>query len=574
MKKLALVLVFVFAFAIPALANPFVDVPLNHWAYDAVQTLAAKGIVIGYPDGTFGGQRTLTRYEFAEATARLLAYVEQYGGLKEDVEILSKLAVEFADELASLGVTVADLEAAVGANSEAVAAMKELVDKHEKFFEPVTITGVWSADYSYTVIGDAATPTGTAELSDSAEITLSAEINPETTAALTIEVDDVLSGNPTFTASGYELKYDGDWSLLISDEVEPATIGLGLIYDFDTLEEFPGAWAQWNWKDEKDDKDLGTWTTFMDVDNFYILNVAFNLGDKNDIPIGVTASYDQAAGNVLVAGADVAFDLTAEDDKNPVGLALEGGVLTDFAFATPAFGAAAELSATLGDAADIDASVKAWYTQPGFAPTNSDFNADELGVEVGVGFMLTNEDDKNIQIKAEPYWGYVMDSAFAAAQDHYVGIDLTFTNFDEEHPEAKGTLNAEYSILNGDISLEAEILNLVLGNGDKEGGLSELVFNVYGAYNMDVEPDYTAVANVIYSFEDEPMDLIVEGRLDSDSAAALYSAEAQLVYAVAENTELKVGIEMNDWEDDINDWDEMNILDTTTKIYSGIEVSF
>ncbi|MGD9552578.1 MAG: S-layer homology domain-containing protein, partial [Candidatus Caldatribacteriota bacterium] len=83
MKKLALVLVFVFAFAIPALANPFVDVPLNHWAYDAVQTLAAKGIVIGYPDGTFGGQRTLTRYEFAEATARLLAYVEQYGGLKE-----------------------------------------------------------------------------------------------------------------------------------------------------------------------------------------------------------------------------------------------------------------------------------------------------------------------------------------------------------------------------------------------------------------------------------------------------------------------------------------------------------
>ncbi len=311
----------------------------------------------------------------------------------------------------------------------------------------------------------------------------------------------------------------------------------------------------------------------MDVDNFYILNVAFNLGDEDDIPIGVTASYDQAAGNVLVAGADVAFDLTDEDDENQVGLALEGGVLTDFAFTTLAFGAAAELSATLGDEDDIDASVKAWYTQPGFAPTNSDFNADELGVEVGVGFMLTDEDDEDIQIEAEPYWGYVMDSAFAAAQDHYVGIDLTFTNFDEEHPEAEGTLNAEYSILSGDISLEAEILNLVLGNEDEEG-LSELVFNIYGAYNMDVEPDYTAVANVIYSFEDEPMDLIVEGRLDSDSAAALYSVEAQLVYAVAENTELKVGIEMNDWEDDINDWDEMNILDTTTKIYSGVEVSF
>ena len=574
MKKLALVLVLVLAFTLPVLANPFVDVPLNHWAYDAVQDLAAKGVIIGYPDGTFGGTRTLTRYEFAEATARALAYVESMGfASAEDVEVLEKLAIEFADELANLGVKVSDLEAALGAQSEAIAALEETVAKHEKFFEPVTITGKWSADYSYTVIGDEATPTGTAELSDSAKITLSAEINPETTAALTIKVDDVLSGTPTLTASGYKLKYNGDWSLLVSDKVEPATIGLGLIYDFDTLEEFPGAWAQWNWEDEEDDEDLGTWTTFMDVDNFYILNVAFNLGDEDDIPIGVTASYDQAAGNVLVAGADVAFDLTDEDDENQVGLALEGGVLTDFAFTTLAFGAAAELSATLGDEDDIDASVKAWYTQPGFAPTNSDFNADELGVEVGVGFMLTDEDDEDIQIEAEPYWGYVMDSAFAAAQDHYVGIDLTFTNFDEEHPEAEGTLNAEYSILSGDISLEAEILNLVLGNEDEEG-LSELVFNIYGAYNMDVEPDYTAVANVIYSFEDEPMDLIVEGRLDSDSAAALYSVEAQLVYAVAENTELKVGIEMNDWEDDINDWDEMNILDTTTKIYSGVEVSF
>ncbi|HZK40686.1 MAG TPA: S-layer homology domain-containing protein, partial [Atribacterota bacterium] len=72
MKKLVLVLVLVLAFALPVLANPFVDVPLNHWAYDAVQSLAAKGIVIGYPDGTFGGNRTLTRYEFAEATARVM----------------------------------------------------------------------------------------------------------------------------------------------------------------------------------------------------------------------------------------------------------------------------------------------------------------------------------------------------------------------------------------------------------------------------------------------------------------------------------------------------------------------
>ena len=72
MKKLALVVLLVFALAIPALANPFVDVPLTHWAYDAVQVLAAKGVIIGYPDGTYGGQRTLTRYEFGRSRSQII----------------------------------------------------------------------------------------------------------------------------------------------------------------------------------------------------------------------------------------------------------------------------------------------------------------------------------------------------------------------------------------------------------------------------------------------------------------------------------------------------------------------
>lgn len=557
MKKLILVLVLVFALAIPALANPFVDVPLNHWAYDAVQTLAAKGVVIGYPDGTFGGNRTLTRYEFAEAAARMLAYVEEFGGLQEDIDILSKLAIEFADELANLGVRVTDLEAALGENSEAIAAMQKLVDKHERFFEPVTISGTFGADYSYTVIGDAATPAGTAELSDYADITFSAEINPETTASVTLEVDDVLSGAPTVSVSGYELKYMGDWSLWISDEVEPATIGLGLIYESD---DFPGAWAQWNW--DNDDEDLGTWTMFMDVDDFYVLNAAFNIGDDDDIPVGITASYDQAAGNAFVGGADIAFDLTDEDD---VSFALEGGVLYDMATAATSFGAAASLSATFGDDDDIDAYVDGWYLQPGFAPTNSDFNADELGVEVGLGFALTEVDD-DMQIHVGPYWGYAMDAAMAVPAAHYVGLELDFTDFDEDHPDTSGSASAEYSLLTGSVELAAAINNLYLSDDD------DLIMNAKGDYVFGTPGNYDLAANIIYKFDDDK-DLIVEGRLDSDGAA-LYSAEAQLVFNMAENTDLKLGVEMNDWEDDINDFDAMNILDTTTKIYGGVEVSF
>ena len=53
-------------------AKPFEDVKPDHWAYGAVTDLHNKGIIIGYPDGHFNGQRTLTRYEFAVALKRAL----------------------------------------------------------------------------------------------------------------------------------------------------------------------------------------------------------------------------------------------------------------------------------------------------------------------------------------------------------------------------------------------------------------------------------------------------------------------------------------------------------------------
>jgi hypothetical protein len=62
------------ALALPALAasNPAETVPFDHWAYDAVQKLVDQGIIIGYPDGTFRGNRAMTRYEFAMAISRML----------------------------------------------------------------------------------------------------------------------------------------------------------------------------------------------------------------------------------------------------------------------------------------------------------------------------------------------------------------------------------------------------------------------------------------------------------------------------------------------------------------------
>ena len=102
MKK-SLVLAMAMALGVTAsayAANPFSDVPAGHWAYDSVNKLVAAGVVDGYPDGTFGGDKLMTRYEMAQIVAKAMAK-------GADVD---KLAAEFADELDTLGVRVANLE--------------------------------------------------------------------------------------------------------------------------------------------------------------------------------------------------------------------------------------------------------------------------------------------------------------------------------------------------------------------------------------------------------------------------------------------------------------------------------
>ena len=93
-------------------ANPFSDVTPSDWAYQAVVDLSDQGVVEGYPDGTFKGERNITRYEMAQIIARMLAKEDQLNA--EQRATLDKLAGEYADELANLGVRVANLEKKVG----------------------------------------------------------------------------------------------------------------------------------------------------------------------------------------------------------------------------------------------------------------------------------------------------------------------------------------------------------------------------------------------------------------------------------------------------------------------------
>jgi len=114
----------------PAMSAPmFPDLPQEHWARDAVAALAAKGLVEGYPDGTFKGDRAATRYEVAMVVARLLAKIEQEEATfatKADLDNLRKLVDQLRNELDALGVRVQNLENNVGKLDKRVTELERI----------------------------------------------------------------------------------------------------------------------------------------------------------------------------------------------------------------------------------------------------------------------------------------------------------------------------------------------------------------------------------------------------------------------------------------------------------------
>ncbi len=135
MKRIGLCLVVAMFCATMVGAAHFSDVPASHWSYEAIDKLASRGILQGYPNGTFKGEKVVDRYSLAMVVAKLLANVEQLietGGsnlvTKADLQLLEKLIVEFADELALLGVKVTSIEDDMAVVKEDVAVIKRDVE--------------------------------------------------------------------------------------------------------------------------------------------------------------------------------------------------------------------------------------------------------------------------------------------------------------------------------------------------------------------------------------------------------------------------------------------------------------
>jgi len=583
MKKLVLVLVLVFAFTLTALANPFVDVPLNHWAYDAVQSLSAKGIIVGYPDGTFGGAKSLTRYEFAEAVAKALAYVEGMDfAAADDVVVLEKLAIEFADELASLGVTVADLEAALGANTEAIAALETTVAKLDTFFEPVVISGSFTATFedNYLIYDEAeeaygVNPDYASTFEDETELNIVATINEKTTAGITLHAIGTLSAEDVdVTADAFFIDFaDGEYfaKLYVGDIAsgDVGNIGVrGLIFndEYEGViawddEYFRGKWVSWSLLN-------GTWNGISEVDRFYTLKAQWD-------SFGVTASLDRVTETTedyedfgeIIVGAD--FDYTFEDEVTS--LQLEGA----YQMGQEAFGVAGKVSTKVGEKDEIGFSVDGFYVEEGFAPVASNFSENTMGGSASVSYLFDVADLE--ETKATLEYSYKSDipeegeDAVVATNEVTGTLDFTMNEANEETATLEGTYRIPAEGEDATFKVSAEYANYQLADKFKLG----TYFEYDSALDTDGEEDgaYYGTLTLDYAYSDTTT-FQIEGRYDSeptDLDLPKYSAYVEVAHTLAENTTLTVSYELNEWD---TDPDNEGIQDGVGTFCTELEVTF
>ena len=597
MKKIVLALVLVLAFALPALANPFVDVPLNHWAYDAVQSLAAKGIVIGYPDGTFGGNRALTRYEFAMATARAVGYLEQKideAGFasQEDIAMLEKLVQEFADELRALGVTVDDLKRALGEQSQAIRALEARVSDLEIYAYPVKVTGEFDVTYT------AYSPTVAGKLiptfNDETTLHIAADINENTIAGVDLIINNTLTGAetaPDVTADNFYIEYkDEEWFVRAGDinlykADLPANLGL-VLGDYQPDD-----------PDDDDDYDLdfeGVYATYaeLDSDNMFRLLAAPNdfysvRAEWEEVSVAATwfpagdALYNaDAAGNILsdlVISAGVQTDF----DESDVLLTVEGG----YGVFSGGYGVAGELAFDASD--DVTITLDGHYITSNFTPAGitSSFDADEMGGGVTAAFDLSNGEDEETE-EAEDKWTLEVGYDYALSVSSPTTI---VTN------EVDGTLTY---VPADAVAGEQALIDLAyyLGEDDHAAG-TFAVFAGYDNYPLDIDDEednesyltanvqyvsdtaqITGVGILSYKWVEDDVTATLKGRYDS-TGAAVWSALAEVEWAMAENTALTLSYEYNTWDGDetIADGgldDTRGIIDTAGTITAELNVTF
>lgn len=131
--KAAIAACFACAAVTASAANPFTDVSADDWAYQAVASLSDEGVIDGYPDGTFRGDKHVTRYEIAQIVARLMAKEDTLNASQK--ETLAKLSSQYTNELKDLGVRIAELEKKRGATDLITELRVQSIDRYDNVFK-------------------------------------------------------------------------------------------------------------------------------------------------------------------------------------------------------------------------------------------------------------------------------------------------------------------------------------------------------------------------------------------------------------------------------------------------------
>lgn len=131
--KAAIAACFACAAVTASAANPFTDVSSDDWAYQAVASLSDEGVIDGYPDGTFRGDKHVSRYEIAQIVARLMAKEDTLNASQQ--ETLAKLSSQYANELTDLGVRIAELEKKRGATDLITELRVQSIDRYDDVFK-------------------------------------------------------------------------------------------------------------------------------------------------------------------------------------------------------------------------------------------------------------------------------------------------------------------------------------------------------------------------------------------------------------------------------------------------------
>lgn len=131
--KAAIAACFACAAVTASAVNPFTDVSSDDWAYQAVASLSDEGVIDGYPDGTFRGDKHVSRYEIAQIVARLMAKEDTLNASQK--ETLAKLSSQYANELKDLGVRIAELEKKRGATDLITELRVQSIDRYDNVFK-------------------------------------------------------------------------------------------------------------------------------------------------------------------------------------------------------------------------------------------------------------------------------------------------------------------------------------------------------------------------------------------------------------------------------------------------------